>query len=192
MKSNRPDSTAPDPPDISRRSLLELAGLAITAAAFPSSAASALPPAHQAKTSQGTSSVMNALSTYMSEAAKHPLSDEVTEKTKHHILDTLAAMISGSNLLPGQRALQFARAYGGREISTVVASNTLCGPVEPLSLTACLLMLMKPMIPTPLPSHTRVAQLFPLPLPLASNLASAEHISFAPWRSAMTLALASP
>ena len=73
---------------------------------------------------------MNALSTYMSEAANRPLPDEVTEKTKHHILDTLAAMISGSNLLPGQRALQFARAYGGKEISTVVASNILCGPIE--------------------------------------------------------------
>src|SRR6266849_7856740 len=130
MKSNRPDSTAPDPPDISRRSLLELAGLAITAAAFPSSAASALPPAHQAKTSHGAGSVMNTLSTYMSEAAKHPLPDEVTEKTKHHILDTLAAMISGSNLLPGQRAIQFARAYGGKEVSTVVASNVSCGPIE--------------------------------------------------------------
>jgi 2-methylcitrate dehydratase PrpD len=130
MKSNRHDPTASNSLDITRRSLLELAGLAITAAAFPSSAASVLPPAHQSKTSQGAGSVMNALSTYMSEAAKHPLPDEVTEKTKHHILDTLAAMISGSNLLPGQRALQFARAYGGKEISTVVASNILCGPIE--------------------------------------------------------------
>jgi 2-methylcitrate dehydratase PrpD len=130
MKTNRPGFTAPDPPDVTRRSLLELAGLAITAAAFPSRAASALPPAHQAKTPQGSGSVMNALSTYMSEAAKHPLPDEVTEKAKHHILDTLAAIISGANLLPGQRALQFARAYGGKELCTVVASNLLCGPIE--------------------------------------------------------------
>ena len=129
MKSNRHDSTAADPPDITRRSLLELAGLAITAAAFPSSAASA-PPARQDKSPQAGGSVMNALSTYMSEAAKHPLPDEVTEKAKQHILDTLAAIISGSNILPGQRALQFARAYGGKEISTVVASNILCGPIE--------------------------------------------------------------
>ena len=129
MKSNRHDFTAADPPDITRRSLLELAGLAITAAAFPSSAASA-PPARQAKSPQAGGSVMNALSTYMSEAAKHPLPDEVTEKAKQHILDTLAAIISGSNILPGQRALQFARAYGGKEISTVVASNILCGPIE--------------------------------------------------------------
>ncbi len=129
MKSNRHDSTAADPRYVTRRSLLELAGLAITAAALPSSGAGASPP-QQANSPQASGSVMNALSTYMSEAAQRALPDETTERTKHHILDTLAATISGSNLLPGQRALQFARAYGGREISTVVASNILCGPIE--------------------------------------------------------------
>jgi 2-methylcitrate dehydratase PrpD len=73
---------------------------------------------------------MEALSTYMSEAAGRALPDEVAEKTKQHILDTLAAMISGSQLQPGRMALQFARAYGGKEVATVVASNFLCGPIE--------------------------------------------------------------
>jgi len=130
MKLNRTDSTLLGPPEITRRSLLELASLALTAAVFPCPAASAGRRDRQAKATQAVGSVMNALSTYMSEAAKHPLPDEVREKTKQHILDTLAAMISGSNLLPGQRALQFARAYGGKESSTVVASNILCGPIE--------------------------------------------------------------
>jgi 2-methylcitrate dehydratase PrpD len=134
MKAKRPDSIAADSPDISRRSLLELAGLAIATAAFPSGAASALPPAgqsaNQSKAPQAVGPIMDTLSTYMSDAAKHPLPDEVTEKAKHHILDTFAAMISGSKLLPGQRAIQFARAYGGKEVSTVVASNISCGPFE--------------------------------------------------------------
>jgi 2-methylcitrate dehydratase PrpD len=39
-------------------------------------------------------------------------------------------MISGSELPPGRVALQFARATGGREVATVVASNFLCGPIE--------------------------------------------------------------
>jgi 2-methylcitrate dehydratase PrpD len=129
MKSNCHDSTAADPRYVTRRSLLELAGLAITAAALPSSGVGAS-PAQQTNSPQAGGSVMNALSTYMSEAAQRALPNEATERTKHHILDTLAATISGSNLLPGQRALQFARAYGGREISTVVASNILCGPIE--------------------------------------------------------------
>jgi len=126
MKFNRTDCTLLGPPEITRRSLLELASLALTAAVFPSPGASAGRRDRQAKATQAVGSVMNALSTYMSEAAKHSLPDEVREKTKHHILDTLAAMISGSNLIPGQRALQFARAYGGKESSTVVASNILC------------------------------------------------------------------
>jgi 2-methylcitrate dehydratase PrpD len=66
----------------------------------------------------------------MSEASARALPDEVIEKTKQHILDTLSAMISGTALRPGRAALDFARAYGGKEISTVVASDILCGPIE--------------------------------------------------------------
>jgi 2-methylcitrate dehydratase PrpD len=54
----------------------------------------------------------------------------VTEKAKQHILDTLAAMISGSELTPGRAALQFAGVYGGKEVATVVASKIVCGPIE--------------------------------------------------------------
>src|SRR5690242_20317834 len=124
MKTKKRDTSKSNPPDATRRSLLELAGLAIAASAFPSPAASSRRHAKQAPAPQASNdSVMNVLSTYMSEAAGRKLPDEVAEKTKHHILDTLAAMISGSKLLPGQRALQFAQAYGGKEVSTVVASH---------------------------------------------------------------------
>jgi 2-methylcitrate dehydratase PrpD len=75
-------------------------------------------------------SVMTELSTYMSEARSRTLPDEVIEKAKHHVLDTLAAMVSGSELPPGRGALRFARAYGGERVATVVASNVLCGPIE--------------------------------------------------------------
>lgn len=70
------------------------------------------------------------LSAYMSEANGRALPEEVTEKTKHHILDTVAAMSSGSELLPGRTAIQFARSYGGKQVATVVAANFLCGPIE--------------------------------------------------------------
>jgi 2-methylcitrate dehydratase PrpD len=131
MKDKQPEAIESKPQDSSRRSLLELAGLAIAAAAFPSPASGHDSDARPTSPSQaGNSSVMNTLSKYMSEAAERKLPDEVTEKTKQHVLDTLAAMISGSQLLPGQRALQFAQAYGGKEVSTVVASNILCGPIE--------------------------------------------------------------
>lgn len=66
----------------------------------------------------------------MSEAAARPLPGPIVRETKHHILDTVAAMVSGAQLIPGQHALRFARAYGGAKIATVVASDVLCGPIE--------------------------------------------------------------
>ena len=60
-----------------------------------------------------------------------PLSiPEVAEKAKQHILDTFAAMISGADLPPGRAAIRFAKAYRGDQVSTVVASNILCGSIE--------------------------------------------------------------
>jgi 2-methylcitrate dehydratase PrpD len=73
--------------------------------------------------------VMVALSSYMSAAAGRALPDAVVRDTKHHILDTIAAMVSGADLVPGRHALRFARAYGGARISTVVASDLLSGPI---------------------------------------------------------------
>jgi 2-methylcitrate dehydratase PrpD len=117
-------------PSLTRRGLFEVAGLAIAAAAFPPKMALASASPHGSPAVPGASPVMEDLSAYMSEASSRVLPDEVVEKTKQHVLDTLAAMISGSELPPGRTALQFARAYGGREVATVVASNFLCGPIE--------------------------------------------------------------
>ncbi len=72
----------------------------------------------------------NKLSAYMSEARSQALPDEVLEKVKHHILDTFAAMISGSQLPPGRAAERFARVQGGAEIATVTASKVLCGAAD--------------------------------------------------------------
>jgi 2-methylcitrate dehydratase PrpD len=118
------------PAILSRRSLLELAGIAVATAALPSRAVMANPFPSMDATGPGVSPVMDKLSTYMSEASARELPDEVTEKTKQHILDTVAAMISGSQLTPGRAALQFAGAYGGKEVATVLASKIVCGPIE--------------------------------------------------------------
>jgi 2-methylcitrate dehydratase PrpD len=126
------ESAANAPPILTRRGLFEFAGLAIASAALPSGVTFAQLCARQDQPlpSPAISPLMDRLSTYMSEAATRPLPDEVVEKAKHHILDTFAAMISGSDLPPGRAALQFAREYGGKEIATVVASKTMCGPIE--------------------------------------------------------------
>ena len=124
---------------LTRRSLFQRAGLAIAAAALPAgaamagqseAAATAEKSASPAASSQGISLVMEKLSAYMSEAGNRALPDEVVEKAKEHILDTLAAQVSGSNLTPGRDAIRFVTGYGGKEVSTVVASNIVCGPIE--------------------------------------------------------------
>src|SRR5882724_8079733 len=81
---------------LSRRSLFELAGMAVATAALPAGVVMAKPSPGGDSNEQGVSPVMHRLSTYMSEASGRALPDEVTEKTKQHILDTLAAMISRS------------------------------------------------------------------------------------------------
>jgi 2-methylcitrate dehydratase PrpD len=115
---------------LTRRNLLELAGLAFASTAFPPGVVAAKAAASQNEAAQGVSPVMDKLSRYMSEASERALPDEVVEKAKHHILDTLAAMISGSEIRPGRAAIEFVRAYGGKEVATVVASNIVCGPIE--------------------------------------------------------------
>jgi len=73
---------------------------------------------------------MTRLSSYMSEAGQRALSEEALEKTKHHILDTFAAMVSGAELAPGRFAINFARAHSAEKTATVAASDVVCGAVE--------------------------------------------------------------
>jgi 2-methylcitrate dehydratase PrpD len=66
----------------------------------------------------------------MSEAGGRALPEEALEKAKQHILDTFAAMVSGSELAPGRFAINFARAHSAEKSATVVASNVVCGAIE--------------------------------------------------------------
>jgi 2-methylcitrate dehydratase PrpD len=72
--------------------------------------------------------VMDALTAYMSAAANRVLPAEAAEHAKHHLLDTLAAMISGSQLLPGRAALRYATAHAGKGVATIVGSTLTAGP----------------------------------------------------------------
>lgn len=107
---------------LTRRGFLQRAGsVAAAVAAAPCAAALAADPVSPATAR---------LSSYMTEARNRSLPGDVVEIAKHHILDTFAAMVSGSELLPGRTALQFAKNYGGEKVSTVLCSNILCGPME--------------------------------------------------------------
>lgn len=63
------------------------------------------------------------LANYISRARRVPLPEIVIEKTKHHLLDTVAAMISGSRLPPGRKAISYVRTRGGSRESSVAGSR---------------------------------------------------------------------
>jgi 2-methylcitrate dehydratase PrpD len=69
------------------------------------------------------SPVMRELSAYVSAALRRPLPPAVLEKTKHHILDTIAAMVSGSRLAPGKKAIAYVKTLGGVKEACVIGSN---------------------------------------------------------------------
>jgi 2-methylcitrate dehydratase PrpD len=73
---------------------------------------------------------MSALSAYMSAAGTRALPADVTEHAKHHLLDTLASMISGSELLPGQAALRYIRAHAGKGAATIAGSALTAAPID--------------------------------------------------------------
>ncbi|THD60929.1 MAG: MmgE/PrpD family protein [Bradyrhizobium sp.] len=74
--------------------------------------------------------VMSTLSAYMGAAAARALPDEVAEHAKQHLLDTFAAMISGSELPPGQAAQRYIREHGGNGTATVVGSALIAAPLD--------------------------------------------------------------
>ena len=97
-----------------RRQLLRQGLWALGAAAVPMPARAA-----------DVSPVMATLSDYMAAAKERALPAAIVEHAVHHVLDTVAAMISGAGLPPGRAALTLARAEAGQPVATVVASNTL-------------------------------------------------------------------
>ena len=69
------------------------------------------------------SPVMQRLAAYIAQAPRQRLPAAVAEKTKHHVLDTIAAMVSGSRLVPGKKAIAFIRTRGGAREAGVVATS---------------------------------------------------------------------
>ena len=76
------------------------------------------------------SPVMHELSAYIAAALRKPLSSAVVEKTKHHILDTIAAMVSGSRLAPGKKAIGYVGTLGGAKESSVIGSKIVTAAVN--------------------------------------------------------------
>jgi 2-methylcitrate dehydratase PrpD len=63
------------------------------------------------------------LASYMASARNLELPPNVLKDAKFRILDTVAAMVSGSKLIPGEMATRFARTQGGTPEASILASN---------------------------------------------------------------------
>ena len=87
-----------------------------------------LSPARGFAQASDSKAVMNALSEYMSAAGTRPISADVAEHAKHHLIDTLASMISGSELPPGQAAQRYIRAHGGKGAATIAGTSLTAAP----------------------------------------------------------------
>ena len=73
--------------------------------------------------------IVDSLVEYMLAARDAKLPEKVIQKGKSHLLDSLAAIVSGSTLKPGKLGLQHARQQGGREECSVLGSSLKTTPI---------------------------------------------------------------
>jgi 2-methylcitrate dehydratase PrpD len=79
---------------------------------------------------QAIGGVMDTLSRYMAAARERPLPDDVIEHAKHHVLDTVAAMVSGADLPPGHAALRFAATQTPGGTASVIGADFTLDPSD--------------------------------------------------------------
>lgn len=70
------------------------------------------------------------LISYMVRASTASLPAPVLQKTKHHVLDTIAAMVSGTTIKPGRMALLYAEEQDGKAEAQVVGSSVVTSAVN--------------------------------------------------------------
>ncbi len=127
MKRNREDHRPATAASLlTRRRMLQSAGGLLAAAALPAGRlAGATPsfPQDSSKPHAAATDLTGQLARYMVQARDRALPAKVTLEGKHHILDTLGAMVSGSRLKAGEMATAFVRTQGGTAEASVIASN---------------------------------------------------------------------
>ena len=95
----------------SRRRLLQSAGAIATLAVSPIRIAAA------------EADVTGRLARYMVSARERALPQNVMIECKHRILDTFAAMVSGSRMNPGVMAVKYVKGLGGDEQASVIGAS---------------------------------------------------------------------
>ncbi len=76
------------------------------------------------------SSEMKILSEYMAQAMHNTLPPEVALQAKFHLLDSYAAIISGSELPPGQSGINFIKRHAGIGKCTIIGTKLEASPFD--------------------------------------------------------------
>ena len=72
--------------------------------------------------------MMNKLSGHIATAVQRPVPTAVIARAKLHLVDTFAAMISGSRLLPGRKAIHYVKTLGGKPGAGIIATRLVTTP----------------------------------------------------------------
>jgi 2-methylcitrate dehydratase PrpD len=69
------------------------------------------------------SPIMHDLSTYIARAVRRAPPKAVVMRAKLHLVDTFAAMISGTRLLPGRKAIDYVKTLGGKPEAGLIGTR---------------------------------------------------------------------
>jgi len=72
--------------------------------------------------------MMNKLSGHIATAVQRPVPTAVIARAKLHLVDTFAAMISGSRLLPGRKAIDYVKTLAGKPGAGIIATRLVTTP----------------------------------------------------------------
>ena len=81
-------------------------------------------------TKQAMSLVMRELCSYVTNATRQPLPTHVAIKAKHHLADTLSWTTLGTLLMPGRKAVDYARRQCGAAEVTVAGTDLITSTVN--------------------------------------------------------------
>jgi 2-methylcitrate dehydratase PrpD len=120
-------STESRGPLLARRHVLQGAGSLIAASVLPAGVAKAatraVGPAPAEASAAAPADLTGRLARYMVAAREQSLPPKTLLDAKHRVLDALGAMVSGSQLKPGEMAIRYIRAQGGVPEASVLATN---------------------------------------------------------------------
>jgi 2-methylcitrate dehydratase PrpD len=112
---------------LARRHVLQGAGGLIAASVLPAGVAKAatraVAPPLAGASAAAPADLTGRLARYMVAAREQSLPPKILLDAKHRVLDALGAIVSGSQLKPGEMAIRFIRAQGGVPEASVLATN---------------------------------------------------------------------